>query len=418
MTVRKTYLTLAFSLVFLLSTLISPWAAAAAAQPPLSLGSQGPAVTELQELLKTAGFYAGPPSGYFGVTTLVALAAFQAARHLTVNGVAGEAEWSALEQAPTTPGAGKIVLGYYVDDYPGDNSSYDSVLRYGGDVNYTATVSYEVNADGSLAGQVPVQGLAEIKQAGSTPLLLINNLGDNGADAWSVHALLSSPGATSDFYSNVLYLVGLYGYKGVNIDFEGLWPQDRDLFSQFLAGLKAQLAPKGLLLSVSVPAKTYDNPDDSWAGAYDYSAIGRSADLVALMTYDEHWAGGSPGPVAALPWVESVLSYAVSVIPPQKILMGIAAYGYDWSPSATSVVEFKQDNLLAGEGQIKWDSTSDSPYLYYYSGGVEHVVWFENETSLAMKLQLVNQYGIAGIAFWRLGYENDGFWSVVDTYLR
>jgi len=415
---RKSYLALAFALVFLVSSLLSPWAAAGAAQTSLSLGSQGPAVTELQNLLKTAGFYPGQASGYFGMTTLVALAAFQAAHHLTVTGVAGEAEWDALGEVPAAPGNGTTVLGYYVNDYPGDVSSYDSVLRYGGDVNYTATVSYGVNSDGSLSGQVPLQGLDQIKNAGSTPLLLINNLGDSGADAWSVHALLSSAAATGSFYSNVLYLVGTYGYKGVNIDFEGLWPQDRDMFSQFLAGLKAQLQPHGWLLSVSVPAKTYDDPDDSWAGAYDYAAIGRCADLVALMTYDQHWYGGPPGPVASLPWVESVLSYAVSTMPANKILMGIAAYGYDWSPSATSVVEFKQDGQLAGEGQIKWDNTSDSPYLYYYSGGVEHVVWFENDSSLAMKLQLVKQYRIAGIAFWRLGYENDDFWSVVDAYLR
>jgi len=415
---KKRCLALLCFLVLLLSLFVSPLAAPAFSGPELFLGCRGGAVTELQTMLRSAGYYQGQPSGYFGMTTLVALAGFQAAHHLPVTGVAGPAEWEDLSGPPATAGGNKIVLGYYVDDFPGDNASYDSVLKYGGDVNYTATVSYEVNSDGSLSGQVPLSGLNEIKKAGSTPLLLINNIGDSGDDAWSVHAMLASGEATQTFCDNVLYLIGTYGYRGVDIDFEGLWPQDRQAFSGFLAGLKAQLAPHGDLLIVSVPAETADQPDDSWTGAYDYSAIGQSADLVALMTYDQHWSGGDPGPIASLPWVESVLSYAVSVIPADKLLMGVAAYGYDWSPYGTSVVEWKQDGQLAGDGQIGWDSASDSPYLYYYAGGVEHVVWFENDQSLALKLQLVNQYGLAGIAFWRLGYEDAGFWSEVDTYLR
>ncbi|MDA8336416.1 MAG: glycosyl hydrolase family 18 protein [Peptococcaceae bacterium] len=418
MAVRKGFLAVVCSLALLVSIFVSPQVSAALAMPQLSLGSRGDAVTELQNLLKTAGYYHGQPSGYFGMTTLAALTGFQTAHHLTVSGVAGQTVWDSLSGPSTTAGGQKIVLGYYVNDFPGDNGSYNSVLKYGGDVNYTATVSYQVNSDGGLSGQVPLQGLTMIKQSGSTPLLLINNIGANGDNPWSVHAMLASRQATQSFYSNVLYLVGHYGYKGVNIDFEGLWPQDRNAFSRFLAGLKAQLAPHGYLLSVSVPAETSDQPNDTWSGAYDYSAIGQSANLVALMTYDEHWSGGDPGPVAALPWVESVLSYATSVIPPNKILMGIAAYGYNWSPNGTSVVEWNQNGQLAQDGRIGWNNASDSPYLYYYAGGVEHVVWFENKQSLAMKLQLVKQYGIAGIAFWRLGYENSSFWSEVDSYLR
>lgn len=418
MAVKKSYLVMLCSLVFLICLLLSPHASRAAPVAQLSLGSRGAEVTELQTLLKTAGFYSDQPSGYFGITTLVALTNFQSAHHLTVTGVATSAEWSALSAPPPPTGGQKTVLGYYVEDFPGDDSSLDSVLKYGGDVNYTATVSYQVNSDGSLSGEVPVQGLAQIKNAGSTPLLLINNIGNSGDDALSVHDMLVSPQATQSFYSNISYLLGYYGYKGVNIDFEGLWPQDRQLFSQFLTGLKAQLAPGGYLLTVSIPAETSDQPSDSWSGAYDYSAIGRSAGLVAIMTYDEHWSGGPAGPVAALPWVNSVMSYATSVIPPDKILMGIAAYGYDWSPDGTTVVEWNQDSQLGQDGQIGWDATSDTPYLYYYADGVEHVVWFENDQSLSLKLQTALQYNIAGIAFWRLGYENSNFWSVVDSYLR
>jgi len=68
---------------------------------------------------------------------------------------------------------------------------------------------------------------------------------------------------------------------------------------------------------------------DNWSSAFDYAAIGKYADWVQIMTYDEHWSGGTPGPIASLPWVENVIKYAITVIPKEKILLGVAAYGYD-----------------------------------------------------------------------------------------
>jgi spore germination protein YaaH len=102
-------------------------------------------------------------------------------------------------------------------------------------------------------------------------------------------------------------------------------------------------------------------------------------------------------------------------MPKEKILMGIAAYGYDWSNAGTQTVLWnKVDSLAAWYGGARWDNQSSTPYFVYYDWqGNRHEVWFENKYSLRMKLDLANSYNIGGIAMWRLGLEDASFWQTV-----
>jgi spore germination protein YaaH len=196
--------------------------------------------------------------------------------------------------------------------------------------------------------------------------------------------------------------------------------EDQVYYSGFLEELKEMFSPYGFLLTVSIPAKTADDIPNNWSGAYDYPRIGEIADLVAIMTYDEHWYGGSTGPIASLPWVEKVINYTVSQMPREKILLGIPAYGYDWSGSGgcQNVFWNKAADLASANGGAIWHDESSSPYFIYNDKwGDKHEVWFENQTSLELKLDLVNSSGIAGVAIWRLGFEDDKFWRSLDAKL-
>ncbi|MGQ9511668.1 glycosyl hydrolase family 18 protein [Thermodesulfitimonas sp.] len=168
------------------------------------------------------------------------------------------------------------------------------------------------------------------------------------------------------------------------------------------------------MVTAAIPAKTNDDPADEWGGAFDYAAIGRICDYIMLMTYDEHWFGGSRGPIASLPWVVSVLDFAIKFLPREKILLGIPAYGYDWSATGTRVIPWNKVNELInqyGWSQVAWDDLACVPYLRYTDKGVAHEVWFENAYSLRIKLNLVRNYGLAGVAIWRLGFEDATFWE-------
>ncbi|NLI13873.1 glycosyl hydrolase family 18 protein [Pelotomaculum propionicicum] len=312
------------------------------------------------------------------------------------------------------------VLGYYAEDYPGDKLSFNSLSNKQALVNSVAFFSYLVNkdGDGDLTGSVPKDGVKLAADRNAKSLLLVHNVGEyNSRDV--IHKVLSVEKNRRNLERNIVSLVKGNGFKGVNIDFEGVPARDRSNYNKFLSELSQMLKPGGYLLTVSIPAKTTDNPSNEWYGAYDYRTIGKTADLVAVMTYEEHWSGGSPGPIASLPWVQRVLDYTVRNIPKEKVLMGIPAYGYDWSAVGNKSVRwYKTGELISKYGPAKWNDWASSPYLIYYDDkGKKHEVWFENKYSLGIKLNLAKSYGIGGIAIWRLGFEDASFWETVRAEL-
>lgn len=377
----------------------------------LGYGSRGASVTELQRKLNHAGYYPeGIISGYFGSLTLQAVKRMEQKNGLVVDGKVGQAEWAVLDKKKS--GLSKVVMGFYTEDYPGDKLSYNSLKANGQLIDQVATFDYQVNGSGGLVGKVSPEGLAMAKSKGTKTIMLIHNI-NGGIDGSSAYSAISNKTNRSRLIGNIMDSLNKYGFDGVNIDLEGIPAGGRQSFNVFLGELAKSLGNK--LLTVCVPAKTYDNPGDHWSGAYDYKYIGSVADYVVIMSYDEHWFGGSPGPVASLPWVTRVMDYSVKEISPGKILMGIGCFGYDWSaPGQGKAVTWSSvAGLINRYGNVQWDNYNSVPHLVYWKDGKRHDVWFENSYSLAIKLKLVNKYNLAGIAFWRLGFEDQSFWSTV-----
>jgi len=135
------------------------------------------------------------------------------------------------------------------------------------------------------------------------------------------------------------------------------------------------------------------------------------------MTYDQHAAWSGPGPVADINWVRDTVEYALTVVPPAKVLLGLGGYGYDWSDGQCLEVEAATSPAEAAQrgATLEWDATAKVPYYVYYSaGGARHEVWYENSYSVDHKIALVNEYGLGGVALWVLGQEDARFWQVVN----
>ncbi|MCL6638325.1 MAG: glycoside hydrolase [Firmicutes bacterium] len=314
--------------------------------------------------------------------------------------------------------AGRIVLGYYCEDYPGDNLSYNSLAKHHALIDAVVTFNYLVDGKGNLTGQPLRKGVGLAKKNNVKPLMLIHNL-DGYFDPGRAHSVLANVEYRRNLEKNILKEIQNGGFDGVNIDLEAVPPGDRNHYTVFLGELRDMFRPYGYLLTVSIPAKSSDDSQNAWSGAYDYRAIGRLADLVAIMTYDEHWSGGEPGPVASFGWVQHALDYAIQTIPRQKILMGIAAYGYDWSDGGARVLSWAVVNRLTAQyNSARWSDQFCSPYTTYRdSGGSYHEIWFENKYSLALKLDLARAYGVGGVAVWRLGMEDESLWETLQNKL-
>lgn len=308
----------------------------------------------------------------------------------------------------------KYVLGYATYYYPGDSSSYNSLKSYSGYINGVATETLQTDGNGNISENVPSSVVNYANSNGIDTLVMVTNYFDGDI----AKQLLESPSNRGRLIGSILSCIKANSYKGVNIDIEGIYSYDRPYFTTFMSELYNALHPNGYTVTAAVPAKTGDYPNVAWSGAYDYAQIGKYTDEVMLMTYDEHWSGGDPGPIASIGWVQDVVNYAVSVIPRYKILLGIAAYGYDWPNNGSSAKAYSIPqimNMVSSTGSsISWDSVSESPYFNYTdSSGIGHTVWFENGTSVGYKLDIVNRNNLHGIAIWRLGLEDGNFWTTI-----
>lgn len=265
----------------------------------------------------------------------------------------------------------------------------------------------------SLAGANGVKSHALIHNIGETQTGTVNFSGS------MIHQVLADPATRAQTIEAIYRYLVNWGMNGVHVDFENVQPSDRQNLNQFLKELYERFKPAGLQVSIAVPAKTQENYVNSFSGAYDYATIGRYVDAMMIMAYDEHWRGGPPGPVASVGWVERVVRYALSTgVPANKIVLGVPAYGYDWPASGRGrAVTYRQAMEQASQHgvRIQWDNTAKVPF-YRYGGG--RTVYFEDRSSLSHKLEIVKEYGLAGISLWRLGQEDPGIWSVIRQQLR
>ncbi len=307
------------------------------------------------------------------------------------------------------------ILGFYIDYGPGNDASFESLQRIPRLVDFAAHFRFAIDAQGNVKGQSSARLLELAQEEGVKPLALLHNYVDGGFDRQVIHRVLTSDQAQQKLIAGVLDVLK-DGYRGVNIDFENIDPEDRAEYSDFIADLSKALHRHGYTVSVSVPAKTDDHP---WSAAYDYEALGQAVDFVVPMAYDQHWrTAPTPGPIASVEWVKNIISYATDKIEAEKILLGLGAYGYSWPTEGgpgKGVPSYRVPQIAEEEGvSIKWDDTHQVPYIRYTDdSGVERILYYENSYSAAFKLELVAERNLAGIALWRLGYEEPRLWSVV-----
>jgi len=302
---------------------------------------------------------------------------------------------------------------WYFDIAPG---SIADLQQHARDITTLIPFWYGVKEDGTLADM----SSSEVKKIASDNNLPIYPIIHNYSDpkkSQLIHDLISTPHLRRTLISNIRNMLEVNNYPGVNIDFEFVPPEDRENLNIFIHDLYATLKPTGRTVTISVPAELTDNPRHPFSGAFQYSFIAQYADEVYILAYDEHFS--QPGPISSIGFVTSVLNYAVTVIPPQKIWLGMAVYGYDWTQGVNypRTLTYQQAVDLAKNlgVTIIYDQTAqESTYTYVLDGKV-HSVWFEDSKSFSAKLSLVNSYKLSGIAVWRLGQEDLNIWNILKA---
>lgn len=224
---------------------------------------------------------------------------------------------------------------------------------------------------------------------------------------------------------NLMDLVEEYNLDGVNVDFENMNESDKDVYSRFLIELAPRLKKIGKTLSVDVTA-----PDGSetWSLCFDRNTIANVADYIVFMAYDQYGTSSNKaGTTAGYNWVEANVKKFLGQedVDPEKIILGIPLYMRLWGEeedgtAKPEVVNMKDMFDVLPENQVAtWDEELKQYYVEYEEDGKTYKMWVENEKSVGEKINLANQYNLAGIAFWEKDREtNDEFWTFVKEQLN
>lgn len=314
-------------------------------------------------------------------------------------------------------GSKGTILAFYPE---AGKSATDSLMKNMKSIDELAFFWYSFDETGKInrSKSADLSLKTTAQKSGVKAYALVHNLSGNQFNPQLAHKVLADSKIRTTFINNLVTLATNENWDGIFMDIEKVLPTDRNLFTTFIGELQSALKAKDKVLNVAVHAKYYDDPNDVWAGATDYVAIGKIADQVTIMTYDEHSIGTTEGPIASKGWVNRVMNYATGKIPKGKIIMGIPIYGYEWSsdkpllPNSMSVgnaAELARKHSV----DILYDESQEVPHFSFTVSGVRHDVHFENSRSLTAKLDIVKKSQIHGVAIWRLGLEDQAMWTDV-----
>jgi spore germination protein len=296
------------------------------------------------------------------------------------------------------------------------------VREVGRHLTYMSPFAYIIRADGGLDS---VNDTAIIQAALAekvVPMMGITNFTYKDPGSRLARTILSSTELQNRLLTNVINTMKEKGYRGLNIDFENVYPADRELYNQFLQRAVDRLHREGYFVSTSVAPKFSGEQKGLLYEAHDYPAHGRMVDFVILMTYEWGYRLGPPQAISPIHQIRRVLDYAVTVIPRNKIFMGFQVYARDWllphvqgQEAETFSPQEAVERAIRYGATIQYDQTAQSPfYRYVDSQGRTHEVWFEDARSAQAKFDAVKDYGLRGISYWVLGYPYPQNWLLLE----
>lgn len=309
----------------------------------------------------------------------------------------------------------KIRLGFHAVYNRTANGNLDSVLETAFNINVISPTWFTLSDNEGNFTHIASEDY--VKEAHDREIQVWGLVEDITNDV-DTYQILGNHISRTHLIEGLMEAALAYDLDGLNIDFEGIRRKDGVHFIQFLRELSIRCREEGLILSV-------DNYPPNGNAYYDFDEQGIIADYVVLMGYDEHWAGcGDPGSTASQPFVERSLDNLLELVPADKIINALPFYTRFWATSATGVTDKailmnSIGNVVNEYGMmIDFDTETGQKYAKSEINGVVYEMWIEDYASMENKLIAVQERNLAGVAAWRLGYEEQEIWELIGSYIQ
>ena len=351
---------------------------------------------------------------------------------------------------PADPGSETRIIGYFpswgiygrdyqVEDIPAEKLTHINYAfaNIGADLRITMGDSY--------ADSLNFAALRTLKQQYTELQTMISVGGWTWSERFSDVALTAA--SREAFAESAVDFMLNHGFDGIDIDWEypvagGEWdnvnrPEDKQNYTLLMQELRTQLDAlesqhgRDYWLSIAAPAgpSTMQN--------LEIANLSATLDWINLMAYDlaGHWdpQTGHNAPLYdqadnpadnRLNWNSSIDAYLTAGVPNDKLVIGAPFYGRvfggvgstnnglfqpdtqivsgtDGQAGYLSYWDIQERYLHADSGYTRyWDNEAQVPYLY--NSDTQQFVTYDDEQSIGLKADFINDRNLGGLMFWEL----------------
>ena len=311
---------------------------------------------------------------------------------------------------------GKVRLGFHqVTRQEGNNTLEDYASNARGMNVIVPTWFNVVSSDGTYTSLASKDYVDKAHDMGLKVWAMVENVStQESIKNLNTKTLMSSTSTRKKLIEKLMNEADTYGFDGFNLDFESLKAEAGPHYVQFIREMSVACRNKGLVLSVDnyVPS--------SYTAFYNRKEQGIVADYVIVMGYDEHYAGGEAGSVSSIPYVREGIENTLKEVPKEKVINAVPFYTRVWTvnegKTSSKAYGISDARQWVEENQVEltWDKLLGQYYGETVSGSGQQYIWMEEEDSMRLKIDLIKEFDLAGVACWKLGFEPADIWDIVS----
>lgn len=265
------------------------------------------------------------------------------------------------------------------------------------------------STSGRLRVEIDNKALAVMKAAGVKIMPILTNNINQIFRGELVKNILKNKTKSELLINDIIQALTQNGFAGINIDFEELNLEDDKILVAFQKELYEKLHAANLLVTQDVIPFNDD---------YNFKALEKYNDYLILMAYDEHHGDGDAGPIGGQKWIEAAVDKVTDVVPANKVILAMAAFGYDWKLQSKDVAKaFTYQEAIGNakkyESTVYFDNTTYNLHYQYYNEDDDslHEVHFTDAATMFNILRFATESKLAGTSIWRLGGEDERIWD-------
>lgn len=319
---------------------------------------------------------------------------------------------------------GKITTNGYANSFI-NGDTLQGTLPY---LTYLSVFGNRNFAGGEIITVQDSDIVATSRDNGVIPIMMLSTMSEQGRGSLEIsYSIVTDEEVLENNINNILENLRRKGYFGVNITFQFINAENSKSYEKYIRKITDRLKQEGYLVFITISETFIIVADKVSFEKIDYGNIGKIVDGVTFLNYNWGSSYGPPGPVLSVFLMKEFLQYVTTMIPPEKLEIGVPIIGYDWEfPYVIGVTKANSLTLdsairLAGDvgAVIMFDEVSQTPFFRYVeirgSVPIRHIVWFVDARSINAVLAMITDLGFRGVGIWNIMNYYTQLWSIINS---